>query len=98
PDRAWAKELGAESDSRPGQPMLPSAWSVLAERWTGKRIVIVGSRRDPELQRSLSTALPELEIEWWIGEPRLLPELVPARRGQTFRCRSRGPGASVLGG
>lgn len=84
PDRSWAKVLGAEDAARPGPPPLPSSADELAPRWSGKRLVIVGPRRDPDVQRSLSQALPSSEIEWRVAEPRLLPDLVPLIENKRF--------------
>jgi hypothetical protein len=86
PDRAWAKVLGAEDAAGTGAAAAadPVADDALADRWKGKRLVLVGSRRDPEVQRSLSRALPGSELEWRVAEPRLLPEIVPLIESRRF--------------
>lgn len=86
PDRAWAKILGVEEAAEPGPPpaLEGPAAEQLSARWNGKRLVLVGSRRDPDVQRALSRALPSAELEYRVAEPRLLPEIVPLIENRRF--------------
>lgn len=87
PERAWAKLLGVEDAARAGA-VLPTVSAVpgpeVFRRWRGKKLVIVGPRRDPDVQRTLAQALPDAELEWRMAEPRLLPDIVPLIEGRHF--------------
>jgi len=86
PDRAWAELLGAEDLAQRASPSRPATPEGLETRWRGKRLVIVGPRRDPEVQQTLAEVLKDTELEWRMAEARLLPELVPLIEGHRFHA------------
>ncbi|MCK6546437.1 hypothetical protein L6R52_11355 [Myxococcota bacterium] len=87
PERAWAIELGAESaeasgpssPSEPAQPSLrllpPHVLDGVRTAMSGKRMVFVSNRRDPDLQARLKDALPSATLDWRVAEPKRLEQL-----------------------
>ncbi len=84
PPANWADVLSIPVDETNKNGAATRAPTDAVHRWDGKRIVIVGQRRDPEVHRVLSEALPQVEMEWRMAEPRLMPELVPLITSRRF--------------
>jgi hypothetical protein len=92
PEQSWARELGvheeeaeapklgvANGDGIHGGGSFPEhVLEDLRSAMSGKRMVFVSTRRDPDLQTRLKDALPSATLDWRVAEPRRLEALVEA--------------------
>jgi hypothetical protein len=79
PDQSWARELNSTETSANGHSELASFPDHVLEdvrsAMSGKRLVFVSTRRDPDLQAQLKDALPSAALDWRVAEPRRLEAL-----------------------
>ncbi|MEO1228285.1 MAG: hypothetical protein AAFZ18_05210 [Myxococcota bacterium] len=72
PERPWSRLLEQDGLQRPELPLPEELVEKARHRYDGKRLLLVGNRRDPVEQERLRRALPTTELEWRFPEPKLL--------------------------
>jgi hypothetical protein len=82
PDQSWASYLGAGDQPETNGELKANGTSVLnglldtvRELTSGKRLVFVSNRRDPDLELRLKDLLPEASLEWRVAESKRLETL-----------------------
>jgi hypothetical protein len=84
PDHPWAEELGvvpgngAIADDHAGvngASIANGLLDLVRGMTSGKRLVFVSNRRDPDLELRLKDLLPEAALEWRVAEPKRLETL-----------------------
>lgn len=72
PERPWSRLLEQSGTDRSGGPLPHELVEQVRHRYDGKRLLLVGHRRDPVEQERLQGALPETRLEWRFPESQLL--------------------------
>jgi hypothetical protein len=82
PERPWAEELGiatpvngVNGESGNGATSFNGLLDAVRGLTSGKRLVFVSNRRDPDLELRLKDLLPEAALEWRVAEPKRLETL-----------------------
>lgn len=83
PDQPWSVELGAPGLLEQGAPAAEGGFRRLSDHvlenirsaMSGKRMVFVSNRRDPDLQSRLKDVLPSATLDWRVAEPRRIEAL-----------------------
>lgn len=89
PTRPWAIELGALAAEAPAETPQAKVGGCartlgldllagIQSATSGKRLVFVSMRRDPDLQTELKDALPSATLDWRVAEPKRLEMLSDA--------------------
>jgi hypothetical protein len=82
PDRPWRELLDGAAAPANEVELPRDLIDRVRGRFDGKRLLCVGSRRDPEEQARLTAALPDTELDWRFAEQSLLESLtVTLERG-----------------
>jgi hypothetical protein len=75
PEHPWADALGFSAVQANGTPLETGLLDAVREMTSGKRVVFVSNRRDPDLEVRLKDLLPEAALEWRVAEPKRLEAL-----------------------
>lgn len=84
PEHAWAHELGMplpidglglEHEGETNGKAVNGLLDTVRGMTSGKRLVFVSNRRDPDLELRLKDLLPEAALEWRVAEPKRIETL-----------------------
>ncbi len=97
PDGTWLAALAEDIEVRPGLELPAALIDQVRGAYTGKRLVLVATRRDPDLQARLTGAIEGAELIWRVAEPKRLRDIGEAIESRHYDVVLSALGFSSLG-
>jgi hypothetical protein len=97
PPSTWLDALAEDVEIKPSIELPAELIDRVRGAYSGKRMVFVGTRRDPDLQARLTGAIPCAELEWRVAEPRRMHDLGEAIASKQYDVVLSALGFSSLG-
>jgi hypothetical protein len=97
PPGSWLDALAEEVEVSPAIELPADLIARVRGAYSGKRLVFVGTRRDPDLQARLTGAIPCAELEWRVAEPKRMQDLGEAIASKQYDVVLSALGFSSLG-